>query len=424
MIQSTTEHWARHGGRELILDYVRRLEPRRGGKRAVHVALSSLPPSYRRPHHLAAARAGLESLAERSRGQLLSLENADLLFVYGSEAHPEVRAEIEAIRKLLGVGVQRGDRPGSALETWFDLEASYAEFLSLVRRDADAENMRTRGDRDLASKPTGSPRSKRRDEVAITPATVTRLAKALRGADLSNLLRRQAVYALGRPLFPRSLFREFYYSIPDLSEAVLPHGTLTSNAHLFRHATNALDRMMLSSLMKGKTEGADHGISINLNLSTILSDDFIRFDEARDGANRNATVIEIQCADIGSETGAYLRARALLREKGYRICVDGVTSRTLGSIDSACAGVDFVKIHWDPRLVGLPEAARAGMLARSRARDEPRLVISRAGTPDAVAFGQSVGIELFQGRYIDALADKDRRWRDLVRANWGFQAGR
>lgn len=425
MIQSAHESRARQGARELLFAYIRRLETERSGRRAVHVSLSTLPPPHRRPHHIHAATAGFASLMDVSRGQLFGLENADFVFVYEAEAQTAVETEIEMLRKLLGVTLSaKGDRIGRGLETWFDLETSYEAFVALVRGATVTEDPLSNAAWDRASTDQGSMSRKGNNGIAATPEIVSRLSKALQNADLSGLLRRQAVYALGRQMYPRPLFREFYYSIPDLGEAVLPQGNLISNTALFRHATKVLDKVMLSSLMRNNNGPPDRGVSINLNLSTVLSDDFSKFDEGMDAPGRNATIIEIQCADIVSEAKAYARARALLRERGYRICVDGVTPPALETVDQSCPGADFIKIHWDPELVDLAARARTETLLRPRGDHEPRLVITRVGTPDAVAFGQSLGIELFQGRYVDAFVKRDRRWRDLVRLNRGFQAGR
>jgi EAL domain-containing protein (putative c-di-GMP-specific phosphodiesterase class I) len=120
----------------------------------------------------------------------------------------------------------------------------------------------------------------------------------------------------------------------------------------------------------------------------------------------------------------YLRVRELLREKGYRICVDGVTHGTLKEIDQASLDVDFIKIHWDSQLVAMKSEMRARLRATPQSDNGPRFVITRVGTPDALAFGQSLDIRLFQGRYVDTFVDKDARLRELVRSNRGFQTAR
>jgi len=425
MIQSAHTSGARQGTQELLFDYLRRLETRRNGRRAVHVALSSLHPSRRRPYRIQAATAGFTPLVEARRGQRFTLENSDFLFVYKSGAQAQVSSEVDRLKKLLGIKpASKGERTEQKLDTWFDLETSFGAFVTQIRGAMEIGDLRSSGEPGPVPNVRGSEPVNEDGNVSATRETAIRLSQALQNADLSNLLRRQAVYALGRQMYPRPLFREFYYSIPDLGEAVLPRGNLTSNSALFRCTTRVLDKAMLSSLTRNQVEHSDRGISINLNLSTVLSDDFSRFDSSLDETGRRSTVIELQCADAVSESNAYERARAFLRERGYRICVDGVTAPALGQIDRVCSGVDFVKIHWDPELMDLAGKQGAEILtAAPKSEGHPRLVITRVGTPDAVAFGQSLGIGLFQGRYVDAFAKRDRRWRDLVRLNRGFQAG-
>jgi hypothetical protein len=67
---------------------------------------------------------------------------------------------------------------------------------------------------------------------------------------------------------------------------------------------------------------------------------------------------------------------------------------------------------------------RARLRATPQSDNGPRFVITRVGTPDALAFGQSLDIRLFQGRYVDTFVDKDARLRELVRSNRGFQTAR
>jgi hypothetical protein len=52
-----------------------------------------------------------------------------------------------------------------------------------------------------------------------------------------------------------------------------------------------------------------------------------------------------------------------------------------------------------------------------------RMVLSRVDTPEAVIFGQSLGIQLFQGRYVDQLVAEDNRRRQFLRLQQSVKGG-
>ena len=76
------------------------------------------------------------------------------------------------------------------------------------------------------------------------------------------------------------MFQELYVSIPDLQQTVLPEYDLGSNKWLFQHLTQTLDTRMLSMLMRNDDSTISSSFSINLNVSTILSPQFLNFDSA------------------------------------------------------------------------------------------------------------------------------------------------
>jgi len=128
-------------------------------------------------------------------------------------------------------------------------------------------------------------------------------------------------------------------------------------------------------------------------------------------------VLELDKADIYSDLGAYLFARDFVKERGYRVCLDGVTELTLPFIDRERLGLDLVKIFWNPEMVGDGRAERAAAFRQSIERvGKARTILARCESESAIHLGQSLGVTLFQGRHIDRLlasADPDalRRMR-------------
>jgi hypothetical protein len=144
-------------------------------------------------------------------------------------------------------------------------------------------------------------------------------------------------------------------------------------------------------------------ISLNLRLATLLSPEFLKFDHEFRQQATTPVIIELQLIDIFAELGAYLFIREFVRDRGYLICIDGLHHLHLPLIDRKRLGADMVKVIWSPDLLDV---------ANEQRREELRLAIKRAGvdrvilcrcdTTEAIRWGQSFGIRLFQGHYIDS----------------------
>ena len=80
---------------------------------------------------------------------------------------------------------------------------------------------------------------------------------------------------------PQMIFEEVYVSIPDLRDILLPDVNLTSNPWLFMHLTETLDKRVLAHVSKHDDGSLVSNFSMNLNVSTILSDAFFKNDSVK-----------------------------------------------------------------------------------------------------------------------------------------------
>jgi hypothetical protein len=155
-------------------------------------------------------------------------------------------------------------------------------------------------------------------------------------------------------------------------------------------------------------------ISVNLNVSTLLSPEFIQFDDAVIAALRGSIVIELQKVDIFHDLNAYMFARDFAKERGYRICIDGLTHETMPFVNREKLGADMIKLVWQPNLEEVVGQKRIRRLVRDA--QAPRVILCRCDADDAVTFGQSIGITMFQGRYIENLIAEEARRREIEMA--------
>ena len=196
-------------------------------------------------------------------------------------------------------------------------------------------------------------------------------------ADLSNLVRRQDACVLGPKGEPDSKFSELYISIKDLQETMLPGVNLTSNRWLFQYLTRTLDRRMLAMLGKTDHITISGDISFNLNVSTLLSQEFLGFDDNVPASRRGHMVVELQKLDIFADLGAYTFAREFVQERGYRICIDGLTHQTMSMIDRERLGADMVKLVWHPEMADRGEEVQSEVRSMIQRTGENRVVLCR-----------------------------------------------
>jgi EAL domain-containing protein (putative c-di-GMP-specific phosphodiesterase class I) len=385
----------------LLLDYTHRIARYAQGRRAIVIHLSRLRPDNRRLPHLRIAANTFESLVKQFDGQIFLLQNADMVFVCKSASIRVIDEAITRLRYLFGddpLAAEIEEGAADRFVTWYDLERDYKEFLALVEAlHAEQEKLRKR-----LAQIAGAVVPE--ELQAMDPAAMVELVAAIERADLSNVMRRQAICTLADNEAPKPVFRELYVSIADLRDAIMPHRDITSDRWLFQYLTAALDKRLLSLLRKNDDQAIAHSFSLNLNVSTLLSQEFLRFDQSLRASARGSIVIELQKIDIFADLGAYVFARDFLHQSGYRVCLDDVSAMALSLLDREKLGLDLMKLFWTPELGNAAAGEHNAALAEAVERTgRARIILARCDSEEAVSFGRSMGVRLFQGRYVDRL---------------------
>lgn len=394
----------------LLLDYLQRLGRNLEGRMAVHIHLSRLRPQNRQDHHIRIAAATFEGMVNNYEGQIFILSNMDLFFICRNAAIEDIDAAIMKVRYLFSEDpLSQGDEEEDLARfcTWYNVETQHDELLDLVK---SMHRERERKARLAVASEKGQQRN-RGSRKQLDPEQLGKLENFLRRADLSNLMRRQPVCAITPGnMNPQPVFRELYISIADLQQSVLPEFDLASNLWLFQHLTQTLDSRMLSMLVRNDDTSIASSFSINLNVGTILSPPFLNFDSSLKAIARGTVVIELQKIDIFGDMGAYMFARDFMRERGYRICLDGLNHLTLQFIDRERLGLDLLKLIWSPDMADDLSGSRTTELKEHIDRcGRARIILTRCDSDEAIRFGQSLGITMYQGRYVDKLLTQEGR---------------
>ncbi len=379
-----------------LVEYLERLSARREGRFAVVCHLSRLQPYNQRPHHLRIAQNNFERLLEQTEGRVFSMRNKDLVYVGKLQARHTVDEALMKLRYTFSndplVFSQSELVEGNNFCTWYGLEKDFQGLYDFAQKLYHSSQTGFPADLD---------KSAVTQKVPINPDQLGWLEEQLNQTNLTNLIRNQPICALDPKGKFSPMFFELYVAINELSAAITPNIDLQGNRWLFQYLTTILDRRMLSYL-SAEGESSKRAFSFNSNISTVLSEEFQQFDQNVSTNLRGRLVIEMHMTDIFADMGAYLFARDYLMERGYKICLDGLTHLTAPFIDRKKMGFDFVKIHWSPELVTIGTEQLSENLGLQDDGDEKaRVILCRCDDNSAIEAGQKIGITLFQGRHID-----------------------
>lgn len=391
-----------------LLEYVERLARNRDGRVAMHIHLSRLRAWNRRDQHLRVATSTFADLVRSLDGQGFVLRNSDIVFIGHARDIDQLNDVADRLRGMFNDDQATNWLPEIADEdsfcSWIGLSQKYEEFHAWAKQVAEAERARQRR---LAAARAGAAMPTRRP---IDPVQLGRIEAYLAQADLSGLIRRQPVCILAQDQPPKPVLREVYIAVADLAAAVTPDVDLAGNRWLFRHLTRVLDQRMLSILSRNDDKELAAAFTVNLNVETISTPQFLAFDRTIGSQARGTIVIEFDLIDAIGDMSGYIFAREVVRERGYRVCIDGIDHLNFPMIDRERLGADFIKLGWKPEYGDLTNQQQLAELRQNVQRAGPaRVILTRCNEPAAVPFGQSLGISLFQGRHIDAVYAEHQR---------------
>lgn len=394
----------------VIFDYLRKMEKSLDDYRALYLETGRLENRNMRAVQRQSLIETFETVIKKSGGELFALPNDDVVVFFNRTAQEEILTCLVKLRFILHDDPLIRNNPDlekSGFARFYDLSNGAARFRDIIRKATENGSADTKPE-ERSGRPSmlgqggiygGGVRKLRRQ---LTPQMLGKLQKVLSMADFSSLIRRQSVCAVIGRSAPQMLFDEVFVSIADLRDTLLPDVDLTANPWLFQYLTETLDKRVLASVSKHDDGSLINNFSMNLNVSTILSDEFLQFDEDINASMRSTIVLELQLADIFSDIKAFILAKTFAQYRGYKVCIDGITVDKLKYIDREQLGADLIKIIWHPTFMDVINEDKHFTDYVNKA-ERARMILCRVDDPQAVEVGNSLGINLYQGRYIQRL---------------------
>ncbi|HEX3349907.1 MAG TPA: hypothetical protein VHS58_17590 [Acetobacteraceae bacterium] len=349
------------------------------GRRVLWVRVSQLPSVVSRPHRRAQLRAALDPLVAADRGRLFVMPNGDFAVAWRGEAVRALETVSARAAQLLAGAADSEDVAG-----FFRLLELPDEAAAVV--DAIAES---------SFAPDESPQDAGPPRLPVDTAALAGFEQALIRVDVSGFTRRRPILTrLGDGSFePR--WEKRYISVTDLMAALAPDRAADANTWLFRRMTRTLDLRMLTMLATTRELHHAGPFSLDINIASILSAEFLRFDAALPPGLRGHVILEISPADMLADPVDALFARTFVHARGYRLLLRGLTAGLLPVFTGGSEFADLLALRWSDGLKPFDAAALG--------TDPARIVLTHAPAA-GMAWARSCGIRLFEQPRVPAPA--------------------
>ncbi|HEX9466612.1 MAG TPA: hypothetical protein VGB82_28775 [Alphaproteobacteria bacterium] len=377
------------------------------GLRLVHLHLSLLDNTELSDTAVINRMLG-EVSANAAHLQMFNMSNGDIIMLYKGlkfSAVEDVCKKIEA--QLLAKTKMKGANPYKETTVWSILELSmnFVHVIRWLESITKAEGVAGALTPGVEAKP------------AIGPEELGKIDKALRMFDLSPFLFNQAIVNIRDDSDKNKEYFELYITIKGLQDRLSPDFDLSANKWLFNYFTSSLDQSLLRSLNHGLEFMGNESIGININLSTVLSPAFQKFDERLPAAFRGKVVLEINKGDLMENLQLYRQLLDLAAQREYRICIDGLNEFWITQFDLESLGCDYAKVFWSNDLMTLEgEHERAFLEKVETARNgRCKFILARCGTVTGLMYAHNHGIDMVQGQAVDTVLRKGIRITEAIK---------
>lgn len=224
----------------------------------------------------------------------------------------------------------------------------------------------------------------------LDPATLSALEEALGSADLSRFARRRPVCSVVPGEGLKLAWETRVLSLTELADTLVPGFDLEAAPWLFRRLTRLLDLRMMALLAAPQELDRARPFALRLNIASILSPAFLRFDAALPSRLRGRVVIALRPEDVLADPPAFLFARGFAQARGFRLLLGGLTPLLARAFPAETTGFEHMELGWDEVLAGTALVA-LGL-------PPERTVLSGVDSPAALDWARGQGIALVTGR--------------------------
>ena len=378
---------AANSGENFLMDALDRVARNPMGYSVLYVNISKLKPKNRHPAFVKIFARMFDSIVGVVRGQMFVLSNGDFA-ILGKNVTEEIVDE--AVKKIrLGLSsdpiVHGRDTKDFARVYYFPEE--YTSFYVKI------QDMYENGE-SIETEPTYV---KKR---AIRADEIDEVVAQLDAIDLPEIIKRQSAVKISGAADFKVVFQEFFVAVKDLSTHLAENLDLLSSRWLFLYLTQSLDKKVLNAFFQADIVTWPKQISLNLNLSSVFSHEFVNLAKNFLKPDQKL-IVEVKMMDVLNNLPLYFKVKDILHAGGHKLLIDEVNPSSLKLMNVERLVPDMVKVFWEPLLEYDENNEAFRKVVKVLGADN--VVLAKCDTNAALKWGLSYGINTFQGPIIDTL---------------------
>ncbi|WP_156901409.1 hypothetical protein [Nisaea denitrificans] len=232
-----------------------------------------------------------------------------------------------------------------------------------------------------------------------------RLFESLRNADISNLVREQAIWDLTNLHQPTSLASALTVSIDALDDMF--GQDIRANPWLFEKVIEVVDIRMLDHLVEDRLK-ADRTYTVNVNSTVVIESELDEAFADIPMTTRKRIILEVPYVEALHERADFDRMVDDLKHEKFPIALDGVRWTSLPKLEVPPENFAYLKVMWDPHLTPGNETDWAAFSACVAKLGPERFILYNCVDGTAIPDLHALGITLFQGRGVEEFIRRDR----------------
>lgn len=368
-----------------LLDSLDRIAKNSLGYSVLYVNISKLKPKNRHPEFVKIFAKLFDSVVGSARGTFFVLSNGDFVILGKDITHLTVDEAVKKLREGLSSDPIIHTKDSSEFASVYDFPEDFSHFYNYIENMMENAKQEVSIDYALKKRP-------------VEAIEIDNLISILDNIDIAELIKRQSVMRIKGAGKFEVIFQEFFVAVKDLSLQFDKNLDLVANRWLFLYLTQTLDKKTMSSFFSSDMKKWPQQISINLNLSSVFSKEFVNF--AKNFVKPEQKIlVEVQLMDVFNNLSLYFEAKEILRKGGHKLILDALSPNALKMLDTKKLDPDMIKIFWEPLMeYNLDDQVLRNIITNI---GQENVILAKCENDVAIKWGLKHGITAFQGPYID-----------------------